>query len=310
MANTSKTLTPKLQAKLAELRSELERHRGPVIAQNDYLVVIDCETCGFAHLRGGWAETPEYEHGLCQDLEWMRKERQEVTLGLWDAYFRATLEIIKLEGNHSLLDVGAGFGFFVGWAQERGHRVQGAEISKLALANSPLLKHPDEFATDRFWCLRYNLVLEHLADPEATLRQDIQRWQPERILITVPNEMNPAQKAVGGSWWVSRWHRNYFTGESLCRLLANVGFQPAFKTASYPMEWFILAGFDYRGRPEIGKKVHQIRLLRELHRGPDAYLVDYRKWHEEMGVGRELIYLFTRAARPERPRIVIEEETL
>lgn len=308
MVNTSKTSwTKKLQAKLEAIEAEQRQHRGPELAKQDFLSVIDCEKCGFAHLRGGWMPAEAYVAGQLPDLEWYQKERREVAAGWWDACFQAQLDLLRLTPGHALLDVGAGFGFFVNWARERGWRVDGNEVSRLALERAPLLYRRGEEPGDRYWALRYNLVLEHLEDPRATLAADIQRWQPSRLLLIVPNELNPAQRAVGGTWWISPWHRNYFTPASLIRLAESLGLALVYQTASYPMEWFITMGLDYRGRPEVGRLAHHIRLWREMQRGPRIFQEEYHDWHMEWGVGRELIYVFERRL-PEAGRQVVDNE--
>lgn len=267
-------------------------HRGPakVVLRNG-LRLIECYDCEFAHILPTWAMTAFHDSGPdMQTPAVYEKEKEEVEAGLWDPYFEATARIIGRQ--EPILDIGAGFGWFVRWATSRGLRAYGTEISPYALKMAPFLFH-DEEAYGTFPTLRLNLVLEHIEDPLRFLASLCRRFKPRQVLIVVPNEFNRCQRALRGHWWVSFWHWNYFTPMSLCRLTQKLGWVVRFSTATYPMEWFALfRGLDYIRHPELGRIAHRRRLLMEVSYGPNIFFDLYQQWFRWWRIGREIVYLF------------------
>jgi hypothetical protein len=123
------------------------------------------------------------------------------------------------------------------------------------------------------------------------------------VCIEVPNDFNPLQAAVRdrygkAAWWVAYpAHLNYFSFDSLERLLARTGFEPIRREATYPMEWFLLQGVDYIGRDEAGRECHQQRMTFENnleHSGLADLRKDFGRWLASKGIGREAIVFATR----------------
>lgn len=262
-------------------------HAGQLIASQDGLEVIQCVRCGWAHLKGGGRGIADYEAGRCQGEAWRAKEDWEMGLGLWDPFFSFQLDLLRED--QPILDVGAGFGHFVRFARARGVAIEGTEVSRLALQACPFLKRPEE-VTGRFGSLRLSLVLEHIPDPVSFLVDLVERHRPRLVLVIVPHEGNPLQRAVGGAWWVSPWHWNYFDRPGLEACLQAAGLRVLRWGATFPMERFIQMGLDYRGDPARGRIAHLLRLCCEVYL-PEAFTDLYPRWLEEQGLGRELIAL-------------------
>lgn len=279
--------------------------RGRLLAENNGLRVIDCEVCGFAHLESGGAAEIEYMAGAFQDDTWFEKERQEHVAGLWDSCYEFQWRIMRQ--TEPFLDFGCGAGWFMWYVRRTSVPMPvecyGAEIAPIPHEYRPvnvkhLIYHPAApEVNQRFPAVRLSLVLEHIETPRGFLLTHLEFWKPRRILIIVPNEFNPLQRKVGGSWFVSHWHWNYFTPRSLTNLLARFGYRPTFQGASFPMELFILLGFDYRKDEELGKRCHLTRLRLEKRVGWRIFHV-YSLLHRLLGWGREMIYLFEIERKP------------
>jgi len=274
-------------------------HEGPVLARKDELEVIDCTSCGFAHLKSGGASESEYAAGLFQDRAWFEKERKEHIQGLWDACYEFQWRLMR--ETEPFLDYGCGAGWFMWYVRRRTvpfpAKCVGLELAPIPPAFVPLnvsdLIYPPSSSRvlQRFPAVRMSLILEHMERPQAFLESHVQTWMPRRFLVVTPNEFNPLQRRVGGSWFVSRWHWNYFTPRTLTRLFFRLGYDATYRGASFPMELFILAGLDYRDDPELGRKCHLRRLRLEQALGWRVFRV-YSLLHRLLGWGREMIYRF------------------
>ena len=279
--------------------------KGKFVAFNNKLSVLSCWTCGFAHLfprpdTNGYYESDRFysEHSPCG---WLMKEVDEYRDRLWNS---AYIHQLKLFGSpcKSLIDVGAGTGIFVDFAYRHGYSpVYGIEPSHSARTVSSVISgnvlFPD-LGTFKERVLtfsqydmnvRMSLVLEHIIDPVKF----IQEYKPlmgetGKLMVIVPSEFNPLQRRVDGNWFVSNVHINYFTPQSLQKMLESVGLRVIYIGATFPTEAFILAGLDHRNNPELGKKLHRMRLKFERKFGPrifDWYKALFDRW----GWGREVV---------------------
>ena len=159
--------------------------------------------------------------------------------------------------------------------------------------------------------VRMALLLEHLPDPRAfiiearqkfcnfdaemlPIRGSVSKHALSKIMLIVPNERNPLQKlverSVGYSWYVQRPHINYFTKNSIKRLLHTCGFRTVFQTGTFPMELLYLRGYKYIGNDAIGQRCHQIRLDFERRYGKRAFDL-YHLLYTVLGWGRETIII-------------------
>jgi SAM-dependent methyltransferase len=259
-------------------------HGGTRLAERDGYAVIDCAACGWAHLdplpdEEELART--YAAGYYENVSpgWLEKDRSE--RAFWDLEHADKLaDWRELLGRASgeLLDVGCSGGLLIEHAAARGWRAWGIEPSALAVAECRRLgldvregRYQDVELDEAVDVIHAKLVLEHLHDPRAFVAWAHRALRPGGVLtLQVPNEFNALQLAARAAlglepWWVGPpFHLNYFAFASLERLLAAGGFELVGRDATYPMEWFLLAGEDYVRDPALGTDCHRRRMRLEL----------------------------------------------
>jgi len=129
-------------------------------------------------------------------------------------------------GRHrKLLDVGCGDGAFLLAAQKSGWQGIGTEQNPEPARKSGLEVFADvgsAAASGPYDCITLWHVLEHMADPRATLQDCRDSLKPEgRLLVAVPDAAGFQARAFGARWFhldVPR-HLHHFTGCSLAKLL-------------------------------------------------------------------------------------------
>lgn len=113
-------------------------------------------------------------------------------------------------------------------------------------------------------------VLEHVTEPITLLRRIHSVMKTGAcVVITVPNDFSPLQKAflkVKGHqpWFVCLPdHVNYFDFQTLKYVLGKNGFDVIDQSALYPLEMFLLQDLDYVADPKLGPIAHQRRVMFE-----------------------------------------------
>jgi len=288
-------------------------HIGPVLAEHGEYRIVDCEVCGFAHclpipgpeeLAGVYGEEyyskvkPDYISKVETDRVWH------------DLVSNQRLERLEtLTTGRRLLEIGSGPGFFLDAARKRGWDVLGFEPSRQAWQySSELLALPvrNEFFSEEtsrhvgsFDAIYLALVLEHVADPLGLMRVVKACLNPGgAICVAVPNDFSPVQRYLYNmegysQWWVSPPHHiNYFTHATLSHMLRKSGFQVQNVSSSFPIDLFLLMGFDYTKDDALGRRMHNFRICFE-HALEKAGLGNMRSslyaTLAEYGVGREAV---------------------
>jgi SAM-dependent methyltransferase len=275
--------------------------------------VIDCAACGFAHLSP--LPSPEalaeyYAASFYEThspVDWADKEEAEEPY--WKIEHQDRLAAFaELLGrpSGSILDIGCGGGWLLQYAAAAGWEVQGIEPSRSmwerARHRAPVIlgtfPHID-LGARRFDVVNLKLVLEHVPDPARLLLEVREVLAPGGLVcIAVPNDFNRLQAAVRQrydktAWWISApAHVNYFSFDSLERLLSRTGYAPVRREATYPMEWFLLQGIDYIGRDEIGRQCHTQRMTFEANleaAGLSDLRQSFGRWLATQQIGREAI---------------------
>jgi len=134
-----------------------------------------------------------------------------------------------------LLDVGAATGFFMRIAEGRGWKTKGLEISTYATEvarNNGLdvqcgILEDSNFAEQSFDVVSMWDVLEHFADPEASIRAVARLLKKDGILaINTPDGGSLYARLMGNRWHllVPPEHINYFTKKSITLFLEGNGF--------------------------------------------------------------------------------------
>lgn len=235
---------------------------------------------------------------------YLSKVEQE--LDYWQAIFGLRLDLMSsaLGQCGRILDIGAGGGFFLHSARQKGWQTSGVEPSKQAVAYASQRFEMDIFCgfldafsapRESFDAIHTSLVLEHIPDPVTFLQQALALLKPGGVLwIEVPNDFNPLQEVITARldkqpWWVvPKHHLNYFNFESLERLVTGQGCERLERLASFPMEIFPLMGMDYLGNDQVGAQAHAMRMQLErhlLHANPQLLIEIYRNL-ARAGIGR------------------------
>jgi SAM-dependent methyltransferase len=288
---------------------EMIKHTGSVLARRDGVAVIDCAVCGWAHLdplpAGADVASIYGDSYYDEDTGWLGKDRSEQSF--WDlehADKLADWQALLGRATGSLLDVGCSGGLLLEYAVAHGWRGEGIEPSGPAVAEARahgLTIHAGfyqdlDLPPASFDVVHSKLLAEHIPDPAGFLTWAARLLVPQGILtIHAPNDFNALQLAARDAlgledWWVAPpFHLNYFSFDSLERLLRAHGFSPAARDATFPMEWFLLMGENYVGDDELGACAHRRRML--LEQRLDA-LGQRRALHAHFarqGLGREAI---------------------
>ncbi len=201
------------------------------------------------------------------------------------------------EPGKDLLEIGAGEGWFLKAADAAGYNVRGLDFSADGMSrNNPAFL--DRLTTgDAFENLDALIaagsaadvcvmehVLEHVVDPEGLLERLPRVLNPGGVVaITVPNDFSPIQLmaretgAVPRDFWLAPpQHLNYFSAESLVRLIERKGFAVRLAFASFPIDWYLMhPGSNYVAEPAAGKPAHRARMAIDLmlaEQGLDKWL--------------------------------------
>ena len=290
-----------------------ENHEGEVLDQIGKYKIIDCKFCGFIHInplpteeelsiiyREEYysKEKPDYIEKYKEDLEWWNLI-YNYRYDLYESYFNAN--------KSKILDIGSGPGHFLKIGKIRGWGSKGLEpnIDAAKYSKSIGLDIIEEFYTKeisekigKFEIINLGEVLEHLRDPLSFILQLKNNLNKNGILsIIVPNDFNPFQIILNKSynykpWWLAPpYHINYFTFNSLSKLLEKAGFSIVHKEATFPIDLFLLMGENYIENSKLGREAHYKRMEFEkkiLNSGNDKLLRNLYQKMAELNIGREI----------------------
>jgi len=141
--------------------------------------------------------------------------------------------------------------------------------------------------------------LEHSCSPLEILEKCNSILYSNGILvIEVPNDFNPlqiaAQKCLDKKqYWIAiPDHVNYFNFKSLETLLNKTGFELLHKEATFPLELFLLMGFNYINNDKIGIQKHNERMKLEMNLNKSGFKQLKKTLYQnfaEMDIGRTAI---------------------
>lgn len=94
---------------------------------------------------------------------------------------------------------------------------------------------------------------------------------------------------TGGSFRPA--HLNYFTRETLQKLIEGTGYKVGLAESSFPLEMFLLFGDCYVNNPELGKQCHQKRVAFEENLRRLGYEDKLREFYQalaKLNLGRQI----------------------
>ena len=246
-------------------RMDEYQHSGTVIRQKDSHSITDCEACGYIHMM----PLPDkreledyYTHSFYEErplvLDKVKEDMHWLSLSYGQHY--RFLER-HLRGNKNILEIGCGIGTFLKIGQQQGWSVQGVEASlsasQYAQSQNIDVSHAfypntihfhDEFVD----VVHMDNVMEHLANPADILQQVRRLIKSQGLLSTItPNEFNPLQMHVHKKmdypdWWIAPpLHVNYFSFDSMEKLLTDNGFEVLEKTPEGQFDTILCFGMLY-----------------------------------------------------------------
>ena len=294
-------------------------HSGPCVASREHHDIIECEACGFKHALP-LPEAADLERAYREEYYASEKPTFLAHAGEDQAWAQLAqtdrLEIFESllpPDRRRLLDIGCGPGFFLETAMRRGWLAHGVEPSRQAAAHARGLgasvtegffNDDSAAALGRFDAVHLNNVLEHIPDPAQLVALARDLLEPGGIIcINVPNDFSPLQLAgmtAAGTadWWVAPPHHlNYFDFDSLTNFLVRLGFSPAARTTSFPMEAFLMMGENYVADPGLGRACHNRRKKFDLAFEAAGLKETRRAFYRALaqtGLGREAVVIATK----------------
>ena len=281
-------------------------HAGSILGERDGLRVIDCKACGWAHLEtlpDAGELTRFYESRFWQIEKAGALERIEQQHEWWSEIYGDWLELCaRHTDGRDLLDVGAGYGFFMDTSKTLGWNPWGIEPSRVACEYADRVlgwqpfNHPWQ---DWDYSMSFHVVsalwlVEHLPDPLRFLRWAHDQLVPNGVLLSVvPSDFSPVQLRANHEvdrpfWWIDKTHLNYFTPESFANLLGRVGFRIVERSTLFPVEQFLLDGQDYTNNPALGEIIYNGVTHGDLSMTRPERLACYGEMARR-GEGREIV---------------------
>lgn len=225
-------------------------------------------------------------------------------------------DLIKSEGDYSLLDVGCGEGWALSFFKSKDWEVTGIDYSDYGcnhfhpkLINNLIigdiydeLKNLENRNTkfDLIWLTN---VLEHVINPEILIESFKNLLNNDGVLlIQVPNDFSLVQtillerKYISKPFWIALPdHLSYFSKDGLVNLLSSKGFIAKHITSDFPIDFNLFnPETNYVENKKLGRNVHLSRVAIEnmFH---DISVEKTNKLYEtlaSMGLGREIIGFF------------------
>ena len=147
----------------------------------------------------------------------------------------------------------------------------------------------------------FNNVLEFTHDPADNLKIASKILKPGGVLLVRGgNDFNALQMAAVDSlgleeWWVSPpGHINYLTFDAVEAMMHDVGVMPFHRNGEFPMELWLLLGFDYISDRTLGADCHNRRVAFERSVPTDVRRRLYKAFGQA-GLGRTMVIAGRRA---------------
>lgn len=238
----------------------------------------------------------------------VQEEQSEFFNLRWDAIFKVCEDFFDLNiKEKKLFDIGFGFAQALIYFKSKGLKVSGLEPSLegfqyakskgLNVYNAEIENFKE--INDKFDIVFLNNVLEHLRKPADTLNRIKEELLLKNglLVVDVPNDFNDFQIIANREYNLDQWwvyppnHINYFSHDSLKKLLENCGYKIFYCTSSFPIDIFLLFGDQYVGNPNLGSSCHQKRMNFEklmVKYGKEEKLKNLYHSFAKLNLGRQI----------------------
>ncbi len=195
-------------------------------------------------------------------------EQKDFFNSKWAAVYKRCLKYFKDIKGKSLFDIGFGYAQALLYLRDQGLDVSGLEPApegvEYARKNGlRVFKSGIEdlscVGSRRFDIVTSFNVLEHLrfpADMLIKIKGSLLK-KDGLLVVDVANEFNDLQTVANSEFGLKEWwlcppnHINYFSVDSISRLISQCGYKVLWREASFPLEIFLLMGDAYVGNSGI-----------------------------------------------------------
>lgn len=249
-------------------------------------------------------ESTQYNHKYTKDELIFFNNTAEVAYNIYK-------NIIKIQ-NNSLLEVGAGEGFFANFFHKKNW-----DITTLDYSDFGIKKHNKEILNTlikgdifksldtlikketKYSFINLSNVLEHVLDPEELLNKFKLLLSSNAILrISVPNDYSSFQQFLldknytSNTWLCPPEHLHYFTFVSLSKLLISVGYEIELSMGEFPIELYLSNSTSNYAHDKLkGKNAHKSRIEVDnflFNEGIEKY-INFYKACADIGLSRQVV---------------------
>jgi 2-polyprenyl-3-methyl-5-hydroxy-6-metoxy-1,4-benzoquinol methylase len=214
-----------------------------------HTAIVRCRRCGLVYANPRPAEQAILASYRAVEDPLYQAERAGRVL-TFERHLRPLERLAGPANGRALLDVGCYTGVFVEVAARHGWQASGVEPSRwaAALARAAGLDvlegtlesvdlPPGSYSVITLWD-----VIEHLANPTATLHQVYRLLEPGGWLVIHTIDIDSLfARLLGADWpWLMEMHLYYFSPLTLASLLAKTGFKPV---CSHPQGRYLRLGY-------------------------------------------------------------------
>ena len=284
---------------------------GKILYDDGEFKIIDCQDSGFVRVLNPPTDKrldeiyeneyysndkPDYIDSYYKDIEW------------WTEIYKYRLNLMSRYSSFDkkkLIDIGSGPGLLLEVANQLGWVSKGYEPNIDAYPHSK--KKGFNVENSFFDGTEKNLthiylgeVLEHIKKPKSFLKSIFNSMEKGGVLsIIVPNDGSLIHNILNDGLNFKKWfyappfHLNYFTVDSLKKLVESVGFNTVHLETTFSIESMLLLGENYLDQPNLGRKWHKRRMIWEiklLRKKPELY--EKSSTHMgSIGPGREIFII-------------------
>ena len=239
-----------------------------------------CSGCGFVTVHPlPDAETLKAHYNTTRTGDGKQQQRRKLVAGFLEKpnnpkrdFFRSVLSRVSaMLGKPALdiLEIGAGLGVFVQYANSAGHEATGTEVTKEYAdmssdsLNGRIIHVEGDRYTERFKRASFDLiymehVFEHVLHPDKILSQASQLLRPGGVLLLAVPNMNSLSSRLQGKYWA--WgmppdHLYFYNQSNLSLLLEKHGFAV---TEGFAMDYYhrsIPQMFSLRRALNVGRNL-------------------------------------------------------